>query len=288
MKTILSNVQKYTVPDEYRFLARYIPSIDMKVEGIIAGCEDYSEKVLSQMPRLRAISRVGVGTDNIDLDYCRDHNISIFTIVENRSAISTAVAEYVLEKMIHNARSRRPFPRQLNELCIGVIGRGHIGTMVLKLLQPYGVCTFVYDIADEGHVPSREKFNFIVEMSDILTIHVPKDKTTIDLISESVLKRMKPDACLINTSRGGIINEKALYDHLSNSSFQAYLDTMETEPYFGPLLKRENCFITPHIASFTQRAFIPSVREAYQNVLNFLLLKELGTESCNCRTTVVC
>lgn len=280
MKTILSNVQKYTVPDEYRFLARYIPSIDMKVEGIIAGCEDYSEKVLSQMPRLRAISRVGVGTDNIDLDYCRDHNISIFTIVENRSAISTAVAEYVLEKMIHNARSRRPFPRQLNELCIGVIGRGHIGTMVLKLLQPYGVCTFVYDIADEGHVPSREKFNFIVEMSDILTIHVPKDKTTIDLISESVLKRMKPDACLINTSRGGIINEKALYDHLSNSSFQAYLDTMETEPYFGPLLKRENCFITPHIASFTQRAFIPSVREAYQNVLNFLLLKELGTESC--------
>ena len=248
-------------------------------EKAITGLDVLDEAVFRAVPELRVVSKYGVGLDMIDLDAARRRGVSVrWTPGVNRQA----VAELTICFMLALCRSVLPLSadlagggwrhaggRQLSSSTVGIIGCGHVGQQVARLCRAFGATVVVHDIrdyddfyADGGVTPVT--LDALLEQSDIVSIHVPLDASTRGLIGARALARMKSDAMLINTARGGIVDEQALKQALIDGRIAgAAFDVFAVEPPVdAELLRLPNFIGTPHIGGGTREAVLAMGRAA--------------------------
>jgi D-3-phosphoglycerate dehydrogenase len=259
---------------------------------LIAGTESISERVMNAATKLKLISRVGVGLDGVDLLAAHKRNIKVSYTPE---APAPAVAEltiglmFSLLRSIHVANSElhrglwhRHFGRRISEATIGVIGAGRIGSMVINHLLQLGCRNIlVNDIRSNLNLPKSVSVDLtdkdeIYRRSDIVTLHVPLTLGTKGMISVNELSMLRQGAMMINTSRGGIVDESALADMLTNGHLSgAAMDVFEQEPYEGSLSKIENCLLTSHMGSMSIDCRSKMEKEATQEAIRFITGKPL-------------
>ena len=282
---VINPLNKKLTEDE---LIELIPSFDI----IIAGTEQISDKVMEKAGSLRMISRVGIGLDSVDLLAAEKRDIQVSYTPD---APAPAVAELTIGMMLtllrsvhvsnsqmHLGKWYRFFGRRLSEVTIGIIGIGRIGKGVLEHLQGFGnPKILVNDISIEDDI--IKKFNVewsskekIYKHSDIVTLHLPLTGQTKDMIKKDHLLSMKTDAIIINTSRGGIINESDLYEVMQSGHLSgAAIDVFDNEPYSGDLKNIERCLLTAHMGSMSVDCRARMEIEATEEVVRFLTDKTL-------------
>ncbi len=235
------------------------------VDAVIAGTEPYREDTLANAKRLKAVCRVGIGLDSVDLDYCRKRGI---TVTYTPDAPSQGVAELTLANLINLLRHihasdrsvredawNRFMGRLVREVTIGIIGVGRIGGIVIDLLQPFQPTILASDIDPAAHgraIPNVEwcPIDDLLARSDVVSLHIPLCEENYHFIDRARIARMKTGALIINTSRGGVVDESALIDALRQKHLSgAALDVFENEPYEGPLTRMDNVVLTAHIGA---------------------------------------
>ncbi len=230
-------------------------------DGIIAGVEPLTRRVLEASCKLKIISRCGVGLDSVDIEAAEEMKIKVFNTPD---APVKPVAELTVGMIFSLTRGFETQSKNIkegkwikhtgglvSEKTIGILGCGRIGSHVAKILAATGSEILGYDPHIKEHpICQMVSFNYLIANSDIITLHLPLTKETTNLLNEDVLKLTKVGAIIINNSRGGIINEKTLFELLDSGHLAgAGLDVFESEPYSGPLCKLDNVILTPHIGS---------------------------------------
>jgi len=260
---------------------------------IIAGTEDITKKVIGVAPKLKMISRVGIGLDSVDLIEAEKQGIIVSYTPD---APAPAVAELTIGLMLtllrfvqvsnmemHNGRWNRFFGRRLSEVTIGIIGVGRIGLGVLEHLTGFGSPKILLNDISPDHKLDQKYNNIewvdkktIYRQSDIVTIHTPLTTQTKNMIKRSQLFNMKKDAIIINTARGGIINENDLYDVMQTSHLSgAAVDVFDLEPYNGKLREIQRCILTAHMGSMSADCRARMEIEATEEVIRFLTNQSL-------------
>lgn len=236
-------------------------------EILIAGTEPITDDVLERAPRLELICRVGVGLDSVDLAAARRRGVRVSYTPE---APAPAVAELTIaltldalrrvtetDRQIRGGLWQRNSGARLATSTVGIIGLGRIGRRVAKLAQGFGARVLATDIAPDHAFAARSNIELVplarlLAESDIVTVHVPLTPETEHLLSSSTLALMKPSAVLINTARGGIVDEDALLSFLREERIAgAAMDVFRDEPYYGPLREAERCILTAHMGSMS-------------------------------------
>lgn len=254
--------------------------------GIIAGTEPLTEEVLRQLPRLKAISRCGTGLDNVDVEAAKKRGIAVRTTPD---APTQAVAELAIalvlsmlrqinfmDKQVRSGAWSKEMGRLLSGKTVGIIGLGRIGRRVAELLRPFGVKILGSEPKSDRKWVKENKVRLtsleeLLRESDVVTLHIPYTKENRNLINAKRLKIMKRGAILINTSRGGLVDEGVLYQALKAGHLGgAALDAMVTEPYHGPLKGLDNVILTPHVGSYALEARVQMEIEATKNLINML------------------
>ena len=250
-------------------------------EGIIVGLEAITSELLDKLPNLKVIAKYGVGLDNIDVDACKHRNIKIgWTGGINK----TSVAEMTLGFMLSLCRNLFITSNQLKEgswnknggsqltgKTVGIIGMGNIGRELVKILRPFECKVLANDILEladlKNHIFFTDK-NTIYAEADFISIHTPLNKETCDLIDLGALKKMKKTAFLINTARGGIVNQDDLKDALKNGIIAgAALDVYDSEPPKDlELLQLPNLICTPHTGGNANEAVIAMGMSAIEHL----------------------
>ena len=275
---------------------------DVKIEVLkekILNCDGLSirtaklpAEIIDLGKKLKIISRHGVGYDNIDLDSSKKNNI-IIAITATANAV--AVAEHVMFMLLNiskrknmydevvksgNFSNRNKLPKtiELWNKYILIAGFGRIGQCLIKRCKGFEMNVFVYDpfvskevIEKLGGKKVDNLANTLKDM-DAVSLHIPLNDKTKNLINYDLLKTMKKNCIIINAARGGIINEIDLNKALNeNLIFGAGLDVFETEPpdQNNPLLKNDKVFLSPHTAAFTEECMIRMGKETIQNIIDF-------------------
>ena len=260
-----------------------------KADYVIAGTEKYDQELLSKLVNLKGISRVGIGIDNIDLDIAAKNNIKIFnTPEEPAKGVAELTLTFILNLLreisshqlnLNQGNWERTLGKSLNEATISLIGGGRVAKNVSKFLLSAGVKKIkVFDILDLSTDPDWRHesisicgFEECLSNSDIVSLHVPMNEENKNMISKKELLVMGKNSYLINVSRGGLINEKDLYEALNSNLIKgAALDVFATEPYEGKLLECKNLIATPHVASSTEYVRDQMERRACENLINLL------------------
>ena len=234
------------------------------------------EPLLARLPRLQVVARAGVGLDNIDLEACRRRGVRV---VHTPDANTQAVVEYVLCLLCDALRPRlfleRPVDaegwerirgevcgeRQMDELTLGILGFGRIGSRVAQVARAIGFRVLYHDLLAFAHgvrhgaepVDAAQLF----ERSDVVTLHIDGRPSNRGFVSRELIDRMRPEALLLNTCRGFVVDHAALASFLRrNAGAQALLDVHEPEPFRAdhPLLGLPNAHLAPHLASRTRSA----------------------------------
>lgn len=254
--------------------------------GLIAGTEKLNKDTFDYAPDLKIIARVGIGLDGIDFGEVNKRDILLTYTPE---AVTQAVAELTVANMLNLARLipqihmgmksgkwNRIIGFQIAGKKIGIIGFGRVGQRVAKMLQGFSCEIFANDITPDEEIGSQYHVRFcskeeIYKTADIITLHVPKTPLTMNLIDEKVLSTMKKTACLINTSRGGIVNENDLYIALKNRDISAAaIDVYEMEPYIaGRLCELDNIILTCHCGSCSKEARYFMELEAANEIVRY-------------------
>lgn len=250
-------------------------------DGLVAGTEPLNEDVLKQLPKLKVISRCGAGLDNVDLAKSKELNIKVFSTPYGPTL---AVAELTLGLMLDLLRKITIMDRELRTGVwkkqmgsllkgkkVGILGCGRIGQKVAELLTPLEVEIAYYDICTlEGAILLMSK-NELLSWADIITLHCSANAGRKPVIGEAEMNLMKDNTWLINASRGGLVDEKALYSALKKGKLSgAALDVFDNEPYEGPLRSLDNVILTPHIGSYAKEGRIQMEKDAVQNLINGL------------------
>ena len=254
---------------------------------IIAGTEKISDKVMGKASNLKMISRVGIGLDSVDLLAAKRHGIKVSytpdapapAVIDLTMGLMYSLLRRVHESNIqmHKGNWHRYFGKRLTECSIGIIGTGRVGSKVIKNLVALG-CKKIYYYDKKVRLEDDYKRHVIFtskeeiyKKSDIISLHVPLDLETKNMITIKEIKLMKKDIFLINTARGGIINEKDLYTALEKKLIAgAAIDVFEDEPYSGKLAKHDNCILTGHMGSMSVDCRTRMEIEATEEAVRFL------------------
>jgi len=256
--------------------------------GVIAGTENYSEDVLSNLSGLRIISRLGVGLDNIDIEKSKENGVKIYT---TKTSPAPAVAELTLglildllrQISIHNSQMKAgTWKKNMGFLLagktLGIIGMGTIGKKLVEITKGMNLNYLAFDkmehesFAKENNVEYCD-FDELIERSDIISIHLSLSNETSGLIDSSALEKMKPTAILINTSRGECVSENALIKALDKKQLAGVaLDVYSHEPYKGPFLKYDEVICMPHIGAYAREIRIKMEMEAAENLIRGLAI----------------
>ena len=250
--------------DTIRFLA--------DCDGAIVSFEPINQRVLSALPQLKVVSKLGVGLDKIDPGAMRENNVRLgWTAGVN----SRAVAELTLAAMLaalrnviplniamrHGERPLQRLGRQLSGRVVGIHGCGCIGKEVVKLLQPFACELLACDIKDysefyQAHGVEPVAMTEMLERAEIVSIHLPVTTKTLGLYNDETLALLQDNAILVNTARGRIVDELALRERLKKGQIAAAcFDAFELEPpEDDELLNLANFIATPHIGASTEEA----------------------------------
>jgi D-3-phosphoglycerate dehydrogenase len=249
-------------------LVRMIPGID----GYIAGLDEINRNVIQTTDQLRVIARYGVGVDGVDLEAAKEKGI---VVTNTPGANSASVAELTIGLMISLARNI-PFANQttkagdwlrlggllLEGKVVGLLGFGAIGQRVAKLLKGFECKILAYDPIADTAMASKLSVELLpqtdlVQQADFLSLHCPLTEETDGMVDEAFIEQMKDGANLINTARGELVDEEALYEALQNGKLTgAALDVFATQPPDAdhPLLALQQVIATPHMGSHTDGA----------------------------------
>ena len=254
--------------------------------GIVAGVEPLTAHVMDALPHLKCISRVGVGMDNVDLEYAKSKNI---VVVNTPDGPTRAVAELTLAMTLSLLRripqadaalKNRQWKKQTGNLIfgkqIGIVGLGRIGRLVAELFRGIGNPVIGFDpYADSQWAKEKGvtlgSFDGVLSNADILTLHIPANKDKSPVVGEQEIAQMKAGSFIINLSRGGVVDEKALYQALKTGKLSgAAMDVFTEEPYNGPLCELDNIVLTPHIGSYAKEGKLQMEIDAVNNLINVL------------------
>ena len=273
---------------EKEFLKSKIKDCD----GISIRTAKLSSEVIEGSTKLKIISRHGVGYDNIDLESAKKNNI---TIAITATANAVAVAEHVMFMLLNiskkgnmydetvksgkfNDRNKLPKTVELWNKNILIAGFGRIGQALIKRCHGFEMKVFVYDPFVSKEIIEKHggiKVDSLEEASknmDAISLHVPLNEKTKNIINYDLLKNMKKNCIVINAARGGVINEIDLDKALNeNLILGAGLDVFEIEPpdSDNPLLKNNKVFLSPHTAAFTEECMTRMGKETIQNIIDF-------------------
>jgi len=273
-----------------------IPLLD-GCDGYLAGLDFITGKVLESTKKLRVISRYGIGCDRVDLDAAKKHGIYV---TNTPGANADAVADLTLGFMLSLARAipmldratkqgewKRRTGIELGGKTLGLLGFGMIGKQTARRAVAFGMEVIAYDpYFDEDYakklgVVSGTAEQVIVE-SDFISLHLPLMETTKNIINKDSIEQMRPGAFVINTARGGLIDEVALYNALESGHLGgAALDAYESEPPDAtlPLYQLQNVVTTPHTGAHTKEASLNMATMAVDNLIEVL-------ETGNCKYIV--
>ena len=272
------------------------------VDGILLRTTRLDKEILQHCDNLKIISRHGVGYDNVDLDFLNENKIAL-CITSTSNAVS--VAEHVLSFFIYltkklslsdslvkegNFEKRSELPNffELYKKKVLIIGFGRIGKEVAKRCLGFDMEVYVYDPFLDNEIIIRNQCipiekNQGLAIADFITIHLPLNGDTKNFISQTELNVMKKKSILVNTSRGGIVNENDLCIALESKKIQgAGMDVFVSEPPESnhPFFKLDNILLTPHNAALTLECRERMSLEASQNIVFFLNnMSELNVEN---------
>jgi D-3-phosphoglycerate dehydrogenase len=252
-------------------------------EAAVIGLDRFTERVCAALPDLKVVSLCSAGVDHIDPAILNAHGIRMWWAAGINKVSELALAYMVMTlRRVHEFASilrrgewlgPRGFGSDLRGRTVGVHGCGHIGKEVVKLLQVYGVKILVADRLDmsEFLAPYEAEQVSADEMwarSDVVTIHLPRNSTTLGLYTGAVLDKMKPGAVLINLARGGMVDEVALKDRLENGHLAgAAFDVFAVEPANGhALLDVPTFFASPHIGATTRDSWAAMLRSGMNGI----------------------
>lgn len=250
------------------------------VVGLIAGIEPLTERVFQSTSSLKVVSRCGTGLDSVDLQAAKNHGVTVFNTPE---APAQAVAELTMGMMLSLLRQinqtdqavrKGEWPRLQGRLLaaqtVGIIGLGHIGRRVAKLCQAFEAKVIAHDpfVTQVPEGVTLLPLEQLLNSADIITLHLPYSAKTHHLLDKKALTSLKPEAIIINTARGGLVDECALAEALSNGKVSvAALDTFEQEPYQGELCAYSNTVLTSHVGSLARESRLRMEIEAADNLL---------------------
>ncbi len=272
------------------------------VDGILLRTTRLDKEILQHCDNLKIVSRHGVGYDNVDLDFLNENKIAL-SITSTSNAVS--VAEHVLSFFIYltkkislsdslvkegNFEKRSSLPNffELYKKKVLIIGFGRIGKEVAKRCLGFDMEVYVYDPFLDNEIIIRSQCipiekNQGLAIADFITIHLPLNIDTKNFISQTELNVMKKNSILVNTSRGGIVNENDLCIALESKKIQgAGMDVFVSEPPESnhPFFKLDNILLTPHNAALTLECRERMSLESSQNIVFFLKnMSELNVEN---------
>lgn len=306
MKILLTNhyegkpaeIIKSAVPDGFEL--EMLESVSQQeLEGkvkeadylLVSGRLKINRTVLGNAQNIKMIQRTGVGLDSIDLEYIRNHDVPFYV---NKGVNAQSVAEHTILLMLASLRNlveinentkRGIWKKQAqgvctHELCgktVGLIGMGAIGRKVAGMLKAFGAKVLYNDVSkmkqeDENALgikfSTREE---IIEKSDIISLHCPLTDDTRHMINDRAVNKMKNGVILINTARGGLIDEAALINGIKNGKIAgAGIDVYEKEPVDNSeVLNLQNVITTPHIGGVTYDSFYQMMYQAMRNIEMF-------------------
>jgi len=258
---------------------------------IVRNKTQVNKEILENASSLKFIGRLGVGLDNIDTEYCRNNNIHVQPATGMNA---DSVAEYVINSAlsllknipianIETQKGNWPrntvLSRELKDKTIGILGFGLIGRKVTKISQIFGAKVIAYDpyvdnkIAEEFDI-KLESLDYVLNNSHIISLHIPLNNETNNLINFETIKLMKNKPIIINSSRGGIINEDHMIDaYLKNQISGFALDVFQNEPVQRNILDKINstfnCILTPHNAGVTEESNIRVSQFIAESIIRF-------------------
>ena len=255
-------------------------------EKAITALEVIDDSILSKLPDLKVIGKYGVGLDMIDLHAMKGRGVKLgWTGGVNKRSVSELVISfsvYLLHRVafanaeVRNGEWYQVKGRQLSECTFGIVGCGHVGKDLVKLLKPFGCNILAHDIIDfkefyqENNITSVG-LDELLQKSDVVTLHLPKNDSTNNILNKDRLQMLKKDAILINLARGGLLDEAALKEMLSKKSIAgAALDVFSVEPPVDTdFAHLDNVLITPHIGGSTEEAILAMGLAAIDGLENY-------------------
>lgn len=257
------------------------------IDGTIAGIEQYNPQVFAGS-NLKIVARIGVGFDQVDLAAATEHGVAVtitpgtneHSVAEQAIALITAVFRDTArrDREIRDGQWRRNSPRRLAGNKIGLLGLGRIGRAMIPRCQGLGLDVLGYDpfakpeMADELGIQLCS-FDEVISQSDIVSLHMPCTAETTNLMNAETFAKMKPDSVLINTARGGLVDENALVAALTDGPlFGAGLDVCKKEPLpvDSPLREHGNIVFSPHLGGIDQTALDAMGKMAAECVVEVL------------------
>lgn len=249
-------------------------------DGLLAGLEPLNENVLSKAPNLKAIARIGIGTDNVDFDACKRHGIKVSNTPD---APTAAVAEMALAALltiahniipcnrdIHNGEWTKRIGFSLIGLNVLIVGYGRIGRRFAEHLKSLGSNIIVYDpFQPDISEPNLEQ---ALAKADVISLHAAGADM---ILSAEMFDYMKDGVVILNCARGGLIDEEALYNNLTSGMVSYFWgDVFSKEPYSGKLTECENAILTPHISTYNSLC-----RESMETEAVINIMEDLGIDT---------
>lgn len=252
-------------------------------QRVILSLEVVDDALMTAVPELEVVAKYGVGLDTIDLTAMRRRGVRLgWTGGVNRRSVTELVISFAvaLLRQVPQANAevregvwRQHLGRQLSDCTVGIIGCGHVGKDLARLLHAFGCRIMAHDILDfpefyrEFGIEAAT-LDDVLRQADVVTLHVPLDATTRGMLNAERLSLMKPQAILINAARGGLVDEDALHAMLeSNRLAGAAFDVFATEPpNNGDLISLPNFIATPHIGGSSEEAVLAMGRAAIKGI----------------------
>lgn len=251
-------------------------------EGVLVGMDRVGEVVLSRCPNLKVVSKHGVGVDNIDLKAAQKYGVVVanapgtnsVSVAEMAFTLILTLARqlpYFFEQVKKKDWGATRFGLELEGKTIGIVGFGRIGKTVGQFANAFGMKVLFFDPFISTDVSSYQKVTLeqLFREADFITLHAPLSDETREMVNDKLLALMKKEAYLVNTARGELINEDALYRSLKENRIAgAALDVFTHEPPFeSPLFSLPNVIATPHISSHTREANLKMGNIAAENII---------------------
>ncbi|HSW55914.1 MAG TPA: D-glycerate dehydrogenase [Ignavibacteriaceae bacterium] len=254
--------------------------------------EKIDKEVIDQMPKCKIVANYAVGYNNIDIDYAMKKKIIVTNtpdvLTESTADLTMALVlacarrlregeELMRSKRFKGWKPKLLLGMELKDKTFGILGAGRIGSAVARRAKSFGT-NIIYVDSNRNQKLEKEtaakkvSLNYLLKNSDILSVHLPLNSQTYHFLNQEKLNQLKRNSILINTTRGEIIDEKALIRLLKGKKIMAVgLDVFENEPYLNPeLLKFTNVLVLPHLGSATREARDGMAELAVRNVINVL------------------
>lgn len=265
-------------------LASFLKGYDKAIVAL----ETVDEMLLSKVPELKVIGKYGVGLDKIDFKEMDKFGVKLgWTPGVNARAVAelTVAMALVIVRNIHQSNHlvkshgwKQIKGQQLSSMTYGILGCGHVGKTLAQLLKPFGCKIIAHDVADrmdfykENGIESVD-FNTLITKSNVLSIHVPKNRSTENIINRETIFKMQKGSYIINTARGGLIDEDALLEAIKLEHINgAALDVFQEEPSSNlELINHKNIFTTSHIGGSSEEAILAMGRAAIKGLDEYRL-----------------